>query len=206
MVDLNLTGFVLDGLNTYGAITLGLALLLGAIGIPVPGTLLVVAAGALVRQETIDWHTALTAGLLGAVVGDNCSYATGRFANRWVKRRFGRSSVWQAARQKIEQRGAMAVYSTRFLFTPLAIPPNLIAGSSGYSFQRFFTYDVAGELTWLVLYGGLGYTAGSQWELVSQTIVNYSGYLAGLFGAGLGGYFLVCYLRQKQSFPLKLWW
>ncbi|MBN1994719.1 MAG: VTT domain-containing protein, partial [Anaerolineae bacterium] len=151
----------------------------------------------------IDWRAALLAGLLGAVMGDNAGYALGRFANGWIQRRFGRSSAWQTAQQRFAQSGAVAVYATRFLFTPLAIPTNLIAGGSGYKFQRFFTYDVAGEFTWLVLYGGLGYTFGSQWAVVSQAISNYTGYLVALAVMGLGIYCLRRYLRQRLVTPQR---
>jgi membrane protein DedA with SNARE-associated domain len=182
-------------MTTYGAAVLGFVLLLGALGVPVPGTLMVLAAGAFARQGAIDWRAALLIGLLGAVIGDSASYAMGCFANGWVQQRFGQSVAWQTAQHRFAQRGILAVYATRFLFTPLAIPTNLIAGGSGYNFQRFFTYDVAGEFTWLVLYGGLGYAFGSQWSTLSQAINSYSGYLVGLLAIGIAGYFVIRNLR-----------
>jgi membrane protein DedA with SNARE-associated domain len=199
MTELDLTGVFMAGMTTYGPPALGLALLLGALGMPVPGTLLVLAAGAFARQGLIDWGTASFLGLLGAVFGDNASYAMGHFARGWVQRHFGQSSAtaWQTAQDSFERRGAQAVYLTRFLLTPLAIPTNLIAGSSGYNFRRFLTYDVAGELTWIGLYGGLGYTFGSQWESISQFVSDYSGWLGGLVAVGAGVYFLV--RRQCQN-------
>jgi membrane-associated protein len=197
MTDLNLTNLLLNGMTTYGAVVFGLALLLGALGVPVPSTLMVLAAGAFARQDAIDWRTALPVGLLGVVMGDNASYAIGRFANGWAQCRFSRSPAWQAAQHRFAQRGALAVYATRFLFTPLAIPTNLIAGGSGYNFQRFFTYDVAGEFTWLVLYGGLGYAFASQWSIISRTISNYSGYLMVLVIIGVAGYFVAQYLARS---------
>lgn len=167
MTDLSLTDVLLTGMTTYGSLGLGLGLLLGALGVPVPGTLMVVVAGASVQQGVIDWSAALGFGLVGAVCGDNLSYAQGRFFKKWVQRRLGQSAAWQTTRDKFEQYGALTVYLTRFLFTPLAIPANLIAGGSGYTFRHFLAYDVAGELTWLVLYGGLGYIFGSQGEAIS---------------------------------------
>jgi membrane-associated protein len=74
----------------------------------------------------------------------------------------------------------MAIYLTRFLITALAIPTNLIAGGSGIRFRRFITYDTIGEITWIVLYGGLGYWFGSNWEMVSDFISNFGGLLLGL--------------------------
>ncbi len=51
---------------------------------------------------------------------------------------------------------ALAIYATHFLFTPLGMPVNLIAAGSSYPYWRFLVFDVAGTLSWLVLYGGLG--------------------------------------------------
>lgn len=199
MTDLNLTDLFLTGMLTYGPLALGLALLLGAVGIPLPGTLFVLAAGAFVRQGVLDLFTASGLGLLGAVLGDSASYAIGYFAKGWVERRFGQSTAWQKARDTFERRGGLAIYLTRFLLTPLALPTNLIAGGSGYSFWRFLAYDVAGEFTWIVLYGGLGYAFGSQWELINQFISDFSGLLVGLVALGAGIYFLIRRQRRRQT-------
>lgn len=199
MIDLDLTDLLLNGLATYGAVTLGIALLLGALGLPLPGTLLVIAAGALARQETIDGSTALLAGLIGAVIGDSASYAMGRLGIGRFQRSLKDSAVWQSAQAQFQQRGALAVYATRCLFTPLAIPTNLIAGSSGYNFGRFLSYDVAGEFTWLVLYGALGYTFGSQWEAISEFVSDSTGYLVAAAAMGMAVYYLVHRQRRHSS-------
>ncbi len=198
MTEINLTDYFLTAMITFGAPALGLALMLGAVGIPIPGTLLVLAAGAFVRQGVIDLSTTAGFGILGAVVGDSLSYLIGRFAAGWVERRFGQSPTWQNARNTFERRGGIAIYLTRFLLTPLALPTNLIAGGSGYPFWKFLVYDVAGELTWIVLYGGLGYAFGSQWELISQFISDFSGLLVGVVIFGAGVYFFIR-RRRKNS-------
>lgn len=200
MTDINLTELFLTGMLTFGPPALGVALLLGALGLPLPGTLFVLAAGAFVRQGVIDLWLAAGLGLLGAVIGDGGSYAMGRFAKGWVQRRFGQSQAWQNAQATFERRGGVAVYLTRFLITPLAIPTNLIAGGSGYPYWRFFTYDLAGEFTWIALYGGLGYLFGSQWEAINQFISDFSGVLVGVVALGAGVYFLL--RRRGRNTPV----
>src|SRR5574341_2114474 len=124
MGDLNLTDLLLNSMTTYGPAVLGSALLLGGAGLPVPATLLVLAAGALARQGLIDWSAALGVGLLGVVLGDNLGYALGRFGQAWAQRRLSlsRSATWRMAQDRFERGGALAIYSTRFLVTPLALP------------------------------------------------------------------------------------
>lgn len=188
MSDLSLSDIFLTWMINYGALAFGLALFIGAIGAPLPGSLLVLAAGAFARQGILTWPTAALAGLFGAVIGDLLSYGMGRFAKGWVQRRFGASSTWQRAQATVARRGALAIYLTRFILTQVAIPVNLIAGSSGYEVWRFFAFDVAGEITWILLYGGLGYLFGNQWELISQLISDFSGLLIGVVILSVGLY------------------
>jgi membrane protein DedA with SNARE-associated domain len=194
----NLTDLLLNGMTTYGPIVLGITLLLGALGTPVPTSLMVVAAGAFVRQGLIDGQTAFVMGLGGAVLGDSISYSLGHFSNGWIQQKFDHSTAWHTTQQKFEQYGELTIYLTRFLFIPLAVPANLIAGGSGYSFKRFLTYDTAGEITWLLLYGGLGYLFGTHWQDVVQIISDYSIYLTGIIIIGAATYFLVRYWRRGQ--------
>ena len=147
---------------SYGSPMLAVALFMGALGIPVPGTLLVIAAGAFVRQGVLDVYTTPALGLTGAVLGDTLIFGLGRIARVPMQKQFGQSVAWQRAGAFFNRRGGLAIYLTRWLVTPLAIPTNLIAGSSGYPFGKILFYDITGEITWAVGYGGLGYAFGSQ--------------------------------------------
>jgi membrane-associated protein len=196
MSQIGLTDWLLTTMLNYGALTFGLALLIGAIGVPLPSTLLVVAAGAFARQNAIDGQNVAILGVFGAVMGDSLTYGLGRVARRWVRRRLARSAGWRQAQDAFERRGGLAIYLTRFLITPLGTPTNLIAGSSGYPYWRFFLYGAGGELTWILLYGGLGYLFGSQWEMLSQVVSNFSGLVTGLVIMGAGIYL---WLRRRGT-------
>jgi len=200
MTELSFIEFFLTGIIIYGPFMVSLALFMSALGAPVPGTLIVVAGGAFVQQGILEWRTAFLLGLFGVVLGDSTSYTMGRVAKGWVQRRFGHLSTWQTAQQSFNRRGEVAIYLTRFLVTPLAIPTNLVAGGSGYMFGRFLLYDTAGEITWLAIFGGLGYIFGSNWEVISQFVSDLSGFLAGIVILAIGIYFLLrC--RRRACFP-----
>lgn len=171
---------ILTWLVIYGPPMLAVALFIGALGIPLPGTLFVIAAGAFVRQGVLDVYLTLAIGLAGVAMGDMVSYALGRGAHGPIQRRWGETAAWGRATTYFEQRGGLAIYLSRWLVTPIAVPVNLVAGSSGYSAWRFAGYDVAGEATWFMVYGGLGYAFGSQWELISTFVSDFSGVAVGI--------------------------
>ncbi len=161
--------------------------MLGALGIPIGASVVVIAAGAFSQQGILDWPSAIVIGLVGAVIGDMLSYSIGHYAKGWTQKRFENSQTWINASQSFHKSAGLAIFLTRWLITAIAIPTNLIAGGSGYKFSHFLLYDIMGELTWIVLYGGLGYWFGSQWELVYDFISNFGGLALGmvLFGFGI---------------------
>ena len=195
MIDFDLESLLLAWIIGYGSPIVGGALMLAGLGVPVPGTVLVIAAGAFVRQELLDMYTTPLLALVGVVAGDVIVYAVGRLAKPWIDRRFGQSAAWEKARQSFERRGGIAIYLTRWLLTPLAVPTNLIAGGSGYPFAKFLFFDITGELTWIALYGGLGYAVGSQWALISDVIANFSGLIISVLIMAVGIYLIVRYRR-----------
>ena len=73
---------------------------------------------------------------------------------------------------------------TRCVLMPIAVPVNLVAGSSAYSVWRFAASAVSGEVIWLLGYGAIGYLFGSQWESISAFISHASGRLVGVLIAG----------------------
>jgi membrane-associated protein len=193
----NLGDFFLSALTDVSPLALGLGLFLGPLGLPIPTAVLVMAAGALIRQGLLTWSTALGLGLAASVLGDSASYTLGRLAGGWVERiARRRARAWQRSRAWFLQRGAVAVYLTRVLLTALDVPTNLIAGSSNYAFRRFLTWDLAGRATWLLLYGGLGYLFSSQWQATSQAIGTYGLWVGAAAAISTGAY---CLVRQRRN-------
>jgi len=182
-----LTDTFLTAMLTYGPGALALALLIAALGIPLPATFLLLAAGAFARQGVLDGALAATLGVLASVLGDSGSYCLGRCGGALVLRRMDGTAAWRQAQATFDRRGALAILLTRFVLTPLALPTNLIAGSSQYAFRRFLVIDVAGEIIWVVLYGGLGYIFADHWEALSDLAGNLTGLLIGLLILAAGG-------------------
>ena len=92
---------LLDRMTTYGPLVLGLAMLPGAVGFPLPVGMLLIAAGAFVRQGIMDWQTTFLVAWLGAMLSDATSYAMGRWTGRWARGRLSEryAKVWHKAEE-----------------------------------------------------------------------------------------------------------
>ena len=145
-----------------------------------------IAIGAFAKQGIFTWYTIGLVALACVVLGDSLGYAMGHFAREPVLRRFQNNERWIKAESTFNRWGGMAVFWTRFLLTGIAVPVNLIAGTSGFGFRRFFFYDLLGETIWIFGYGGLGYLFGTQWEVISDVLSNVSGLILGLILLGIG--------------------
>lgn len=193
-----MSDFLLTQVINYGAPILGIIVFIGAMGVPFPGTLIVIAVGAFAKQGLLAWHTTGLVALACVVLGDSLSYGMGYYARRPILDRFQNSDRWIQAESTFDSWGGMAVVWTRFLLTGIAVPVNLIAGTSGFSFKRFFIYDLIGETIWVFGYGGLGYLFGSQWESVSNILSNISGLTLGLVLLAIGIWLGVRILRKNS--------
>lgn len=178
--------WLLTQIINYGAPILGVIVFFGALGIPFPATIIVIAVGAFCRQGFLSWPSTGLIALTCVVLGDCLSYAMGYYAREPVLRRFRDSDKWIQAENAFQRWGGMSILLTRFLITGVAVPVNLIAGTGSFPFRRFLLYDLAGEIIWIFGYGGLGYLFGSQWEAVGTFLSNISGLLLGLLILGVG--------------------
>lgn len=171
--------WLLTALLNHGNALLGSTLFLAAFGIPLPATMMLMAAGAFTRQGVLPLEGALLSAWLGAMAGDACSYLLGRAGLKRVPRRITGSPGWQRAAALFAVWGGWGVFVSRFLLTPVALPVNLLAGSTAYPWSRFMLAVVAGEAIWVVLFGGLGHLFADQWESLSQLAGDAVGLLMG---------------------------
>ena len=178
--------WLLTQIINYGAPSLGVIVFFGALGIPFPATIIVIAVGAFCRQGFLSWPLTGLIALTCVVLGDCLSYAMGYYAREPVLRRFRGSDKWIQAENSFQRWGGMSILLTRFLITGLAVPVNLIAGTGNFPFRRFLLYDLVGETIWIFGYGGLGYLFGPQWEAVSTFLSDISGLLLGVLLLGVG--------------------
>lgn len=186
----DLTGLLLTALLNYGALMLGSTLFLAALGLPLPASMVLIAAGAFAQQGVLAPHEAASAALAGAVLGDSGSYGLGRLAARRIPTRMRASPLWTRSTVLFTRWGILGIYLTRFLLTPMALPVNLLAGSMRYPWPRYLAAVVAGEATWVGLFGGAGYAFAQQWESISSLAADAGGVVLGGLLMVMAGHWL----------------
>jgi len=189
-------------LLNQGAALLAGVLFFAALGVPLPATLLLLATGAFVRHGVLPVVWTVAVAWLGAVLGDACSYLLGRWGAHRLPVRITTGPAWQRASTLFGRWGASSVFLTRFLLTPLALPVNLLAGSTRYGLSRFLAAVVLGEAVWVVLFVGLGYTFADHWEWLAQFAGDLVGVLLGAVVLGLGAFLLLRRAQRAHAGPV----
>lgn len=184
---------VLTALLVYGYPALGLTLLLGAIGLPLPDGIATTVAGSLASQGRIDWFWAVTIAMASSVLGDAVGYGLGRLlSQKFLERHghwFGYTSTRRARVQLLfDRRGLLTVFVTRTFISYLSSIASLLAGVSHYRLPKFLAVAFVGRLAWTAGYFGLGYGIGADWEAATSFLTNLSILLlllAVLMGSGV---------------------
>lgn len=165
-------------LAEWGEPFLFVLLFFAALGLPLPATLSLIAAGALTATGVIDGYSTVIWSVCGAVLGDHAGYLVGRVAGPTVQARLERRPTmarhFETARTRLTKRGIAGIFLSRWLLTPLGPPVNIAAGITAFPLVRFLLADIAGEIVWVALYFSIGAFAGAGVEELSQAASDFS--------------------------------
>jgi membrane-associated protein len=193
------TDWLLALVPTYGPWLLFAATFLSCMALPIPASVLMLAAGGFVAAGDLSLATTATAAWAGAVAGDQAGYWAGRVGGAGLLARAGKGGLLARATAMLAEKGGLAVYLTRWLFSALGPYVNLAGGAARMPLARFTIWSVLGEGTWVALYVGLGRTFAGNLEAASAQAVSILGFLAaGAVAIGLG-YWLFRAMRGTQA-------
>jgi membrane protein DedA with SNARE-associated domain len=172
----------LSALLAYGYPILGLILLFGAIGLPLPTGLSLAVAGSLSALGRMDWLMAGVTAILASIAGDMAAYAVGRAASERFLKRWGRwlgyMSTSQARAEALFERwGGVTILLTRTLISHLSSIISLLAGLHRYRIRAFLTFDLLGRAIWTAAYMGLGYALAGSLDAAIEFLKNVTGLL-----------------------------
>lgn len=174
-----MTDWLLGLVPLYGVWLLASATFLSCLALPIPASLLMLAAGGFVAAGDLSLPASAGAALAGAVAGDQTGYAAGRLGGAGLVGRLGQKAQPVArARDLLSDKGGVAVFLSRWLFSALGPYVNVAAGAAGQPWVRFTLWGVAGEAVWVGLYVGLGYVFTGNLQAAADMAADMLGLLA----------------------------
>jgi len=176
----------------YGYQSLFLALFLEAIGLPIPGALALLAAGAAVAGGAMRIAIALPGAVLAMFLADTLLYLAGRYSGWGLLAVLCglslspevcilRSAKW------FYQRGRMTLLFAKFVPGINTMAPPL-AGSMNMRVRQFLRLDLAGVLVYVLCYGAIGFLFRNVFQALVGGLQAFGQVMEWLIGLGLLAY------------------
>ena len=193
---------LLAWVSLYGVPALFGILLVTCLGVPFPGTLMLLAVGSFVAQGEMKLWQVLVVGSAGAIGGDQIGYWLGRWGGRRLVHRItdkvGGADMIKRAEAFAQHWGGAGIFFSRWLVGPLGPWINLSSGITGYPWPRFTLWDVLGEMLWVVLYVILGKTFSDRVQGLAELLGNLTWVIVGVIAAIILGWKLFQYFRDPD--------
>jgi len=200
---MDLQAVLLDAMATYGAFAIFTAILLSSIGLPLPTSFLLVAAGSFVTQGEIDFWPVMIAGMTGAILGDHIGYGVGRIGGQTLVQRIGQRFKAEAlilqAEKTMHRWGGVGIFFSRWLLTAAGPYVNLTSGFTRYHLLHFSIWDILGEIVWVTLYVQVGRLFSDQLATISDALGDLTWVVLGVAIIGVIGYKLIQSFRQNGT-------
>ncbi|HSE92022.1 MAG TPA: DedA family protein [Methylomirabilota bacterium] len=146
-----------------------LVAMVDATGVPLPGRVLLIAAGALAH----DWGQVaamIGAATLGAVAGDHVWYMAGRVGSDRLMALYCKLSLVSGrckrrARSHLDRFGPLAIVIGRF-FAGVRIASAPMVAIGAVSYPRYLVFEVIGAILWSAVFILLGHVLGQPWRAI----------------------------------------
>ncbi len=191
---------LLAALVLFGLPVLFGVIVFAAIGLPLPASLLVIAAGSFVEQGAFDPWWVMGLAWAAAIVGDNAGYSLGRWGGRRLLDRLVRWAGGDERLRKLElssaRWGGLGIFFTRWLLPPLGPAINLTSGIAAYPWPSFLFFESFGALLWVLIYTTIGRLFSDRVQAMSDLLGNVGWAIIGGLAAIILGWRLLHYLRR----------
>lgn len=186
-----MTEWLLGLVPVWGVWLVLAATFASCLALPVPTSVVMLAAGGFVAAGDLTLAPVVLAALGGAVAGDQTGYALSRMGGATLMARFAadpaRAEMIRRATDYAARRGIAAVFFSRWLVSPLGPWINLAAGATRMPWLPFTLAGILGEAVWVGLYVGMGRYFAGNLQSASDAIGSLLGFVfAGAAALGLG--------------------
>jgi membrane protein DedA with SNARE-associated domain len=162
-------------LHSYGYGLIAGVVGLEALGLPLPGESMLIAAALYAgTSQQLSVPLVVASAAVGAIVGDNAGYAIGREIGFRMLARFGRHIGLNEQRLRVgqylfERHGAKVVFFGRFVAI-LRTFAAILAGANRMDWKRFLLWNAIGGVAWSCLYGFGAYALGKAVSEVARPL------------------------------------
>ncbi len=172
------------------------------LGLPLPATPLLLAAGALAGAGQMNLWLAITLAVLASILGDVSWFEFGRLRGGKVLNLLCRISLEpDSCVRKTENafvhNGPRSLLIAKFVPGLNTMAPPL-AGIIGMRLGRFLIFDALGALLYIGSFVGLGFVFSDQLESVASRVASLGFSVAVILGGALGAYILWKYIQRRR--------
>jgi membrane protein DedA with SNARE-associated domain/rhodanese-related sulfurtransferase len=189
-------------LLTYGYILLFAWVLVEQLGIPLPATPILLAAGALSAQHELSFPLALLAGLVASLMADSSWFLIGRRYGHHVLRLLCKLSLEpticvRRTQDSFGRRRGVTLMIAKFVPGLATLAPP-VAGQNGMGYWPFLLFDGIGATLWLGALLGAGRFFGDLLRR-NPSLLDWAGRFSGaLLVLGILGFFVGRVVRRRM--------
>jgi membrane protein DedA with SNARE-associated domain/rhodanese-related sulfurtransferase len=189
-------------LLTYGYLLLFTWVLIEQLGIPLPATPVLLAAGALSAEHGISFPLALLAGVLACVSSDTMWFLVGRRFGHHVLRILCKLSLEptvcvRRTQDSFSRRREFTLLIAKFVPGLATLAPP-VAGENGMGLGRFLLFDAAGATLWISALLSAGRLFGDALKR-DPSLLNWVGRFSGsLLVLGILAFFVGRIVRRRR--------
>ncbi|BCD67860.1 DedA family protein [Nitratiruptor sp. YY09-18] len=112
------------------------------------------------KGKVFTYENIILIASIGALLGDTFTFSVGRFfknrAQKWLNTHPQKKKI---ANRLVRKYGSLIIIFERFIYGT-HIPVMLTLGMTGYSYAKFFLYEIVGVFLWAVTFTSIGYYLG----------------------------------------------
>jgi len=189
-----MTELVIGLIPTYGLFIIFGVVSLACLAVPLPSSMLVLAAGAFAASgDLVLWQVVVTA-FAGFVIGDQLAFGIAhRLGPRilgMMRKRQSLVPVLDKSEKLIDQRGPVAVLLSHTVLSPTCPYVSYLCGAGGMRWPAFAGMATLGAAIWASAYVLLGYVFATQLTQVANVLSQFFGLIFALIGVVICGKWL----------------
>ncbi len=174
-----MTDTLLDLIPHYGLFLLFVTGFLACLAIPIPSSMLVLAAGSFVATGDLVLWQVFAVAFVSYVLGDQTAFGIARWAGApflaWLAKSPRMEPLISKSQDLIQRRGQSAVVISHTILSPSCPYVSYLSGAGGMNWARFSVAAITGAFIWSCFYVGLGFIFATQLTLVAGILSNFFG-------------------------------